>query len=56
MQATQDQLDFIEAIEEFVTEKFTGTTKEEARLFIQRNIEEYKLNSMNSWAVINGYE
>lgn len=48
------QLKFIKRIEEFVQEKFKGSTKQEARLYIQRNIEEYKLN-FNHWA-INGYE
>lgn len=52
--ATKAQLEFIEIIEEFVKEKFKGTTNYEAHLYIQRNIQEFKLNS-NHWATVNGY-
>lgn len=47
---TQKQLDFIADIEEFVGEKFHGTTLEEASDYISRNIETFKLLSMSTWA------
>ena len=34
MDATKAQLEFIESIEEFVGEKFKGTTKKEATAYI----------------------
>lgn len=40
---TDTQLKFIEIIEEFVDEKFKGTTKEDAFHYIRRNINKYKL-------------
>ena len=52
---TQRQLEFIESIEEFVREKFTGTTREEASEYIDRNIGEFKLSSMDSHCLNNGY-
>lgn len=55
MKATKAQLEFIEQIEDFVNENFKGSSKEEARLYIQRNIEEYKLNSASNWILTNGY-
>ena len=39
--ATDKQLKFIKAIEEFVGEEFTGTTKKEASEYISRNIDEF---------------
>ncbi len=41
MRATDKQLEFIKAIEEFVSEKFTGSTKKEASEYISRNIDEF---------------
>lgn len=55
MNATKAQLDYIESIEEFVDEKFTGKTKEEAQLYISRNVDEYKLSSLSNWHYSNGY-
>ncbi|MBP1971625.1 hypothetical protein J2Z83_003776 [Virgibacillus natechei] len=56
MRATIEQLIFIEEIEDFVSERFEGYTKEEARLYIQRNIDLYELYSSSNWASINGYD
>jgi hypothetical protein len=56
MKATKAQLDFIEQIEEFVSEQFKGSTKEDASFYIQRNIEEYKLRSSSNWTITNGYD
>jgi hypothetical protein len=52
---TERQIKYIKAIQEFVGEEFTGTTKNEASNYIDRNIEEYKLLSSNKWNVTNGY-
>lgn len=40
---TKKQLDLISNIEEFVNEKFKGSTKKDAYEYISRNIEKYKL-------------
>lgn len=56
MKPTDAQLDFIETIQEFVKEKFAGTTKKEATFYIQRNIDEYKRLSSSDWAIVNGYD
>lgn len=55
MKPTEKQLDFIADIQEFVGEPFTGTTKEDATKYISENIEMFKLLSMDSWALENGY-
>lgn len=55
MRLTQKQLAFISDIQEFVDKPFTGTTKEEATLYISENIEMYKLLTMDNWALENGY-
>lgn len=55
MKPTQKQLDFIADIQEFVGKPFTGTTKEEAMLYISENIEMYELLTMDNWALENGY-
>ena len=55
MKPTQKQLDLIADIEEFVPEKFKGTTKEEASEYISRNIEMYKLVTTDNWALERGY-
>lgn len=46
---TEKQLEFIEEIQNFISEEFTGTTKQEASDYIDRNIELYKLLSMSEW-------
>ena len=45
MKPTQKQLAFISDIQEFVDKSFTGTTKEEATLYISENIEMYNVAS-----------
>ena len=55
MKPTQKQLDFITDIEEFVPEKFNGTTRKEASEYITRNIELYKLLTMDNWVLERGY-
>lgn len=55
MKPTQKQLDFIADMEEFVPEKFKGSTEEEAIEYIDRNIELYKLLTMDNWALEHGY-
>ena len=52
---TDRQLDFISVIEEFVDEKFVGTTKEDASEYIDRNIEEYRLMSCDAYQLEHGY-
>ena len=52
---TEKQLDFISDIEEFSDENFKGTSKIEATAYIKKNIETYKLRSMNSHSISNGY-
>ena len=42
-------------IEEFVDEKFSGTTKEDAAEYIDRNIEEYRLASCDAHQLERGY-
>lgn len=46
---THRQLDLIADIEEFVLEKFTGDTFEEASEYINRNMKRFKLETMDSW-------
>ena len=49
---TQKQKALIDDMNEFCTEKFKydeKTTKAEARDYISRNIEEFKLLSMDNW-------
>lgn len=55
MKPTQKQLDFIADIEEFVPEKFTGTTKKEASEYISRNKEQFKLLTTDTWVLERGY-
>jgi hypothetical protein len=55
MKPTKRQLEFIKIMEEFVSEKFTGSTKEEASQYIKRNINEYRLKSISNWAIMRGY-
>ena len=57
---TEKQRDLIKAMNEFCREKFDLSyprTKEEARCYISRNFEEYKLESTilnGSWHLENG--
>lgn len=49
---TEKQKALIDAMNEFCTEKFNynkNTTKEEAREYISRNIEQFKLLTMDDW-------
>lgn len=51
---TDKQRDLIECMNEFCDEKFDLSiprTLEEAMLYISRNIEQYKLNTMSSWGM-----
>lgn len=52
---TEKQLDFISVMEDFGCEKFTGTTKEEAGEYINRNMDLYRLYSQDSWNLNRGY-
>lgn len=55
---TEKQKELIEAMNEFCREKFDLSyerTKDEARDYISRNIEEFKLLTLSSWATENGY-
>ena len=55
---TDKQRELIEAMNEFCREKFDLSyerTKEEASAYISRNIDEYKLLTMSTWALSNGY-
>ena len=55
---TDKQRELIEAMNEFCREKFDLSyerTKEEASEYISRNIDEYKLLTMSTWALSNGY-
>lgn len=48
---TEKQRQFIEDMNEFCQEKFdfNGKTRKEASKYISRNIEEYKLATMDNW-------
>lgn len=51
---TQKQKDLIDDMNEFCTEKFEyndNTSKEEARAYISRNIEQFKLLIMDNWQI-----
>ena len=55
---TQKQIELIEWMNEFCTEKFdlkNNKSKEEASQYISRNIEEYKLLTTSAWALEHGY-
>ena len=55
---TEKQKELIERMNEFCKEKTDISyqrTKEEARDYISRNIEEYKLLSMDNWNISHGY-
>lgn len=57
-QMTDKQRELIECMNEFCRKKFDLSyprTKEEARDYISKNIEEYKLLSASYWHKINGY-
>ena len=60
---TEKQINFIKIIESYISEKFIGTTKQEASDYISRNITQYReikeiedegMNT-NYWAIVNGY-
>ena len=46
---TEKQLELIADMEEFCKEKFVGETIEDASEYIDRNMEEFKLNCMENW-------
>ena len=46
---TEKQLELIADIEEFCKEKFDGETIEDASEYIDRNMQEFKLNTMDNW-------
>ena len=50
---TERQKKFIEDMNEFCREKFDfkGKTKKEASEYISRNIEEYKLATIDNWQI-----
>ena len=50
---TERQKKFIEDMNEFCREKFDfkSKTKKETSEYISRNIEEYKLNTMDNWQI-----
>lgn len=51
---TQKQKELIDDMNEFCTEKFKydeNTTKLEAREYISRNIEQFKLLTMDNWQI-----
>ena len=55
---TEKQRDLIECMNEFCTHKFDLSyprSKEEARQYISKNIEEYKLLTTSTWCLENGY-
>lgn len=53
---TKTQLDYIRDIEEYVEEPFSGTTKNEASEYIERNRDDYRILSAGDWALERGYE
>lgn len=55
---TDKQRELIECMNEFCFHKFDLSyerTKEEAREYISKNIEEYKLHTADPWVIMNGY-
>lgn len=50
---TEKQRELIEDMNEFCTEKFSfdGKTRKDASEYIDRNIAEFKLLTMDSWAL-----
>lgn len=51
---TEKQKRLIDDMNEFCTEKFhynENTTKEQARQYISRNIQQFKLLTMDSWQI-----
>ena len=55
---TDKQRELIECMNEFCTKKFDLSyerSKEEAREYISKNIDEYKLLITSDWALSNGY-
>lgn len=55
---TDKQRELIECMNEFCFHKFDLSyerTKEEAREYISKNIEEYKLLTTDPWVITHGY-
>ena len=55
---TDRQRELIECMNELCSKKFDLSyerTKEEAREYISKNIEEYKLFTMDIWVLTHGY-
>lgn len=55
---TDKQRELIECMNEFCSKKFDLSyerTKEEAREYISKYIDEYKLFTMDTWVLENGY-
>lgn len=55
---TEKQKDLIECMNEFCTEKFDLSfprTKEEAKKYISKNMDEYKLLTTDDWCLSHGY-
>ena len=55
---TDKQRELIECMNEFCFKKFDLSyerTKEEAREYISKNIEEYKLLTTDPWVITHGY-
>ena len=52
---TQNQLDYIESMQEFVLEKFEGKTKQDASDYIDSNKDEFELLSIPNWTLEHGY-
>lgn len=52
---TEKQREFIETMQEFVDERFTGTTRGEAADYINRNIDELQLAMTDGYCLEHGY-
>lgn len=52
---TEKQLKLIADMEEFVGEKFHGKTRAEASIWIDEHMEQFKLLTMDNWALEHGY-
>ena len=55
---TEKQKQLIQYMNEFCKEKFdleNNHSKKDAKEYIERNIEEFKLFNMDNWCVQNGY-
>lgn len=52
---TQAQKDLIEVMQEYGCGLFEGKTSKEASEWINKHREEYELNTIDGWALDNGY-